>query len=201
MGILIWILQNFWTLLVVALVALVALRIGYRLRKYGATRAELSYILRRSPFYLVVLVFCFFAAAPFLIMFLHSFKADGDLYRRPQPFVYRQEPTLEHVEGLFSNTDYINFIRNSVVVGIAVVVITLILSLPAAYALARLTGRWGERAGILMFLSLSGAAYPALYPHVSHRRLARSQRFSNGADRGVSLIYCALQHVAAARIF
>ena len=152
MGILIWILQNFWTLLVVALVALVALRIGYRLRKYGATRAELSYILRRSPFYLVVLVFCFFAAAPFLMMFLHSFKTDGDLYRRPQPFVYRQEPTLEHIEGLFSNTDYVNFIRNSVVVGIAVVVITLILSLPAAYALARLTGRWGERAGILMFL-------------------------------------------------
>jgi multiple sugar transport system permease protein len=35
---------------------------------------------------------------------------------------------------------------------VAVVLITLALSLPAAYALARLTGRWGERAGILIFL-------------------------------------------------
>lgn len=152
MGLLIWILQNFWMLVVCVFIALVAARILYRFRKYGASRAELRYILRRSPFYLMALVFCFFAAAPFLIMFLHSFKVDGDLYRRPQPFVYRQEPTLEHLEALFHNTAYLDFIRNSVAVGIAVVIITLILALPAAYALARLTGRWGERAGILMFL-------------------------------------------------
>ena len=152
MGLLIWILQNFWSLLVVGFALLVALRIAWRIRKYGATRAELSYILRRSPFYLVVLIFCFFAAAPFMIMFLHTFKVDGDLYRRPQPFIFRQDPTLEHLESLFTNTAYLDFIRNSVVVGIAVVIITLVLALPAAYALARLTGRWGERAGILMFL-------------------------------------------------
>ena len=152
MGILVWILQNFWALLVIGFVLLVALRIAWRFHKYGATKAELSYILRRSPFYMVVLVFCFFAIAPFLIMFLHSFKVDGDLYRRPQPFVFRQEPTLEHIQSLFGNTDYVAFIQNSVLVGIAVVIITLLLSLPAAYALARLTGRWGERAGILMFL-------------------------------------------------
>ncbi|MCY4018145.1 MAG: carbohydrate ABC transporter permease [Chloroflexi bacterium] len=152
MALLIWILHNFWSLLVLSFATLVGLRIAYRFRRYGATRAELSHILRRSPFYLVVLIFCFFAAAPFLIMFLHSFKVDGDLYRRPQPFVFRQDPTLEHLESLFTNTAYLDFIRNSVVVGVAVVIITLILALPAAYALARLTGRWGERAGILMFL-------------------------------------------------
>lgn len=152
MGLLIWILQNFWALLALSFAGLVGLRVAYRFRKVGATRAELSRILRRSPFYLVVLVFCFFAAAPFMIMFLHSFKVDGDLYRRPQPFIFRQDPTLEHLESLFSNTAYLDFIRNSVLVGVAVVIITLMLSLPAAYALARLTGRWGERAGILMFL-------------------------------------------------
>ena len=152
MGVLSWVLHNFWALLVLLFLALVALRIAWRFHRYGATRAEFVYILRRSPFYLVVLTFCFFAAAPFLIMFMHSFKTDGDLYRRPQPFVFRQDPTLEHLDALFNNTAYLEFIRNSVVVGIAVVIITLALSLPAAYALARLTGRWGERAGILMFL-------------------------------------------------
>lgn len=152
MSLLVWILQHFWSLMAAVFIALVAIRIVYRFRKYGASRAELIYILRRSPFYLMTLVFCFFAAAPFLIMLLHSFKVDGDLYRRPQPFVYRQEPTLEHLESLFGSTAYLDFIRNSVAVGVAVVIITLILALPAAYALARLTGRWGERAGILMFL-------------------------------------------------
>lgn len=152
MAILTWILQNFWATLFFTLIALVGIRIAYRFTKYGFNRKEATYILRRSPFYIVVLVFCFFAAAPFLIMFLHSFKGDSDLYRRPQPFIYRDEPTNEHIETLFYDTSYVTFIRNSVVVGIAVVIVTLILSLPAAYALARLTGRWGERAGILMFL-------------------------------------------------
>lgn len=152
MSLLVWILQHFWSLMAAVFIALVAIRIIYRFRKFGVSRAELVYILRRSPFYLMTLVFCFFAAAPFLIMLLHSFKVDGDLYRRPQPFVYRQEPTLEHLESLFGSTAYLDFIRNSVTVGVAVVIITLILALPAAYALARLTGRWGERAGILMFL-------------------------------------------------
>lgn len=152
MSLLVWILQHFWSLMATVFIALAAIRIVYRFRKYGVSRAELVYILRRLPFYLMTLVFCFFAAAPFLIMLLHSFKVDGDLYRRPQPFVYRQEPTLEHLESLFGSTAYLDFIRNSVTVGVAVVIITLILALPAAYALARLTGRWGERAGILMFL-------------------------------------------------
>lgn len=145
-------LKNFWISLVVALVALVAGRIGYRFFRYGLTKRELTYILKRSPFYMVVLAFCFVASAPFMMMFLHTFKTDGDLYRRPQPFVYRQEPTFDHVERLFTNTTYLKFVRNSVTVGVVVVAITLIMALPAAYALARLTGRWGERAGILMFL-------------------------------------------------
>jgi multiple sugar transport system permease protein len=37
-------------------------------------------------------------------------------------------------------------------VGVVVVIITLIVSIPAAYSLARLSGRWGERAGIAIFL-------------------------------------------------
>ena len=40
-----------------------------------------------------------------------------------------------------------------IVIGLATVVITLALSLPAAYALARLSGRWGEKVGIAIFLT------------------------------------------------
>jgi multiple sugar transport system permease protein len=44
------------------------------------------------------------------------------------------------------------FVKNSFFVGTLVVIITLVISIPAAYSLARLTGRWGERAGIGIFL-------------------------------------------------
>ena len=38
-------------------------------------------------------------------------------------------------------------------VGVAVVAITLVIAVPAAYSLARWTGRWGESLGIGIFLT------------------------------------------------
>lgn len=48
---------------------------------------------------------------------------------------------------------FIRWFGNTTLVGIIVVGVTLFLALPAAYALARLTGRWGERLGIGIFLT------------------------------------------------
>ncbi len=42
---------------------------------------------------------------------------------------------------------------NTAFVGVIVVAITLLLAVPAAYSLARLSGRWGERLGIGIFLT------------------------------------------------
>ncbi|HEY6249543.1 MAG TPA: carbohydrate ABC transporter permease [Candidatus Angelobacter sp.] len=48
---------------------------------------------------------------------------------------------------------FVRWLGNTTLVGIIVVAITLLLALPAAYALARLTGKWGERLGIGIFLT------------------------------------------------
>ena len=109
-------------------------------------------VIKGTLYAVAVLLFCILAAAPFLVMGITAFQTDRDLYKRDaSPFDYAEAPTLEHLDNLFNDTNYVAFIRNSAVVG-AVVVITLALALPAAYSLARLTGRWGERAGILMFI-------------------------------------------------
>lgn len=108
---------------------------------------------RRIGLWAAISFFVFFAASPFLCMAIMAFKDSADLYRKVNnPFFYNLPPTLEHLDLLFNETPYLVFIKNSLIVGTAVVIITLILAVPAAYALARLTGRWGERAGILIFL-------------------------------------------------
>jgi multiple sugar transport system permease protein len=86
-------------------------------------------------------------------MIINTFKQDQDLYR-PQnnPFIYNSPPTLDHLRLLFLDTNYVGFLWNSFIVGVLVVIITLLIAVPAAYSLARLVGRWGERAGITMFL-------------------------------------------------
>jgi multiple sugar transport system permease protein len=109
--------------------------------------------LKRLAIYGVVSAFCLFTAAPFIVMLINTFKEDRDLYR-PQnnPFIYNDPPTLTHLRLLFLDTNYPIFLRNSLFVGVVVVLITLVVAVPAAYSLARLAGRWGERAGIIMFL-------------------------------------------------
>lgn len=108
---------------------------------------------KRVGFYGTLAFFVVFAAAPFLWMLITTFKQDKDLYRPANnPFVFNVPPTLQNWELLFSRTNYPRFLWNSTFVGVLVVVITLIIAIPAAYSLARLMGRWGEQAGILIFL-------------------------------------------------
>jgi len=118
-----------------------------------ATAATVRRVGSRVAVYVVVGVFALFACFPFLWAIITMFKADPDLYTAGNnPFLYNDPPTLANLRLLLDQTPYLTFVRNSVGIGVLVVVITLVFSLPAAYALARLTGRWGGRLGIAIFL-------------------------------------------------
>lgn len=114
---------------------------------------NLKHFLKRSLLYVAVAIFCFFSASPFIWMLITMFKQDKDLYRSANnPFLFNEPPTLEHLDLLINGTNFPIFLRNSIFIGVLVVLVTLIISIPAAYSLARLVGRWGERAGIGIFL-------------------------------------------------
>jgi multiple sugar transport system permease protein len=101
-----------------------------------------------------VAAFTVFAAFPFYWMLITTFKRTTDLMNRGNnPFLYNEPPTLEHLRVLFSETLYGRWLWNTALVGVVVVAITLLLAIPAGYALARLTGRWGEQLGIGIFLT------------------------------------------------
>jgi multiple sugar transport system permease protein len=118
-----------------------------------ATAATVRRVGSRVAVYVVVGIFALFACFPFLWAIITMFKADPDLYTAGNnPFLYNDPPTLANLRLLLDQTPYLTFVRNSVGIGVLVVVITLVFSLPAAYALARLTGRWGGRLGIAIFL-------------------------------------------------
>src|SRR5262245_51015203 len=86
-------------------------------------------------------------------MLLTSLKTTSDLYDlKNNPLLFNEPPTLEHWKVLFTATLYPRWMLNTTLVGLAVVAITLLLAAPAAWGLARKTGRWGERAGIGIFL-------------------------------------------------
>jgi multiple sugar transport system permease protein len=106
----------------------------------------------------VIAAFTIFAIFPFYWMLITAFKQNSDLYvgasnTAHNPFVFNQSPTLIHLRILFGATLFPTWLLNSLLVGIAVVAITLALAVPGAYSLARLSGRWGERLGIGIFLT------------------------------------------------
>jgi multiple sugar transport system permease protein len=107
---------------------------------------------------LVILAFTLFAVFPFYWMVVTSFKQNSDLYvgatnTAHNPFIFNMAPTMDHLRILFGRTLYTTWLFNTLYVGVLVVGITLLLAVPAGYSLARLTGRWGERLSIGIFLT------------------------------------------------
>jgi multiple sugar transport system permease protein len=102
----------------------------------------------------ILVFFVTFLAFPFYWMLITTFKSTHDLYNPGNnPYLFNAPPTLEHLTALFTDTQYLQWVWNTALVGVAVVVITLALALPAAYALARMTGRWTQTLGVAIFLT------------------------------------------------
>jgi multiple sugar transport system permease protein len=111
-------------------------------------------IFSRYGFYGALTFFILFSASPFYIMLVTMFKRTHDLFNpNNNPFFFTELPTLDHLKLLFSQTLFTTFLLNTLLVGIAVVVITVLLAVPAAFSIARMAGRWGESIGIGIFLT------------------------------------------------
>ena len=114
--------------------------------------------------YLVVGPFAIVLAFPFYLALVTMFKTNADLsIVEHSPYVINDAEgkfhwdfwnyaTTEHVAFLFKDTNYPTWLLNTLLVGAAVVAITLLLAMPAGYALARLAGAWGQSAGVAIFL-------------------------------------------------
>src|ERR1043165_8949592 len=111
-------------------------------------------VLQETSFYGAVAFFFVLAAFPFYWMVITSFKTNGDLYNVSHiPFWFNDPPTLEHFHYLFEKTLFTTWLLNSLTIGLCVTAITLVTALPAAYSLARMTGRNGAALGIAFFLT------------------------------------------------
>jgi multiple sugar transport system permease protein len=115
----------------------------------------LARLKHQGAAWLVVGPFAIVLAFPFYWMLVTALKTDTDLYNTENvPFKFQEgSPTTRNFEFLFENTQYRTWLENTAIVGAVVVVITLLLAMPAGYALARLSGKWGQSVGVGIFLT------------------------------------------------
>lgn len=96
----------------------------------------------------LLLVYAVFALFPLLWMLLISFKHDREMYTTT--FVF--SPTLENYRILFVKGDYISYFLNNLWVSAGAVLLSILVGVPAAYALARFKFR-GRESIAFTFLS------------------------------------------------
>ena len=123
--------------------------------------------LRWSYFFLVV--FAIFFLTPPIYMIITSLKTSAEISAATNPWwVYH--PTLGNYIELLGSSQYLMFFRNSALVSVFVVTITMLISVPAAFALSRMKF-WGSATlatGIFLTYLIPGDA--AVHPAVQDVR-------------------------------
>src|SRR5712691_13478463 len=104
-------------------------------RKYGSMSQDRRWALRLSYFFLTL--FAIFFLMPPLYMLITSLKTSMEISSATNPWwVYH--PTLGNYIELLTSSQYLIFFRNSALVSVIVVGVTMLISVPAAFALSRM---------------------------------------------------------------
>jgi multiple sugar transport system permease protein len=103
-----------------------------------------SFIARHAA---ALLVFVFFAF-PVLWLVELSFKTDKDATALPPKLLFA--PTLVQYEGLLDRVAFFDFYRNSLIVVVVALVVSISLGVPLAYSLARF--HWRRKNDISFFI-------------------------------------------------
>src|SRR6201986_2576298 len=103
--------------------------------KYGSMSRDRTWALRWSYFFLTL--FAIFSLVPPLYMIITSLKSSAEISAATNPW-WVFHPTLSNYVELLSSNQFLRFFWNSAVVAVVVVIITMLISIPAAFALARM---------------------------------------------------------------
>ena len=108
--------------------------------KYGSMSRDRAWALRWSYFFLVL--FAIFFLMPPIYMLITSLKTSAEISAATNPW-WISNPTLQNYIDLLSQNQFLVFFRNSAIVSIFVVILTMLISVIAAFALARMKF-WGS---------------------------------------------------------
>ena len=108
--------------------------------RYGSMSQDRRWALRWSYFFLVL--FVIFFLTPPVYMLITSLKTSAEISAATNPWwVYH--PTLSNYVELLTSPSFLTYFRNSAVVSVVVVSLTMLISVPAAFALSRMKF-WGS---------------------------------------------------------
>ena len=104
--------------------------------------------------YANLMPFIFFALFPFYFMLITSFKSNAELYSlKSVPLWIQQGVIVDHYRYLFFRTEFLIWIKNSLIISVAATSISLVISVFAGYSIARLRFRGVSSFGTAVFVT------------------------------------------------
>jgi multiple sugar transport system permease protein len=89
--------------------------------------------------YFFLFLFIIFFLFPPYYMLITSFKTNAEISSLAgNPWIINTAPTLDHYTDLLFNTSFLTYFKNTVIVALCTVAITMVVSILAAYSLARM---------------------------------------------------------------
>jgi len=110
--------------------------------KTGSLKRDRKKALYWSYFFLIL--FAVFFLTPPLYMLITSLKTSGEISAARLPW-WVFDPTISNYTGLIMSEEYQTFFINSALVSLCTVAVTMLISIPAAFALSRMKF-WGSTA-------------------------------------------------------
>jgi multiple sugar transport system permease protein len=108
--------------------------------KHGSLKRSRRWALIWS--YIFLVIFAIFFLMPPVYMLIMGLKGSGEIAAMTNPWwVYH--PTLENFKALLTSEQYLTFFRNSAVISVVVVIVTMLIAVPAAFSLGRMRF-WGS---------------------------------------------------------
>lgn len=92
---------------------------------------------------------------PLVVMVLSSFKTNAEIFT--SPFALPKSFSLANIDRVWTDTNFVRYLANSVGVTVASIVVIVVVSTMAAYAIARYEFRFG---GAMLMFFLSGMTVP-----------------------------------------
>ena len=122
------------------------MNVGVRSRRSQAWSAVFGYAN--------MVPFLAFALFPFYYMVITSLKKDAELYSlKSVPFLIQTGVITDHYRYLFFKTEFLTWVKNSLIISVTATAISLVIAILAGYSLARLRYRGVGAFGTAVFIT------------------------------------------------
>ena len=140
--------------------------------------------VHKLAFYAVLMILLIVACFLIYNLMIMSFKSNSEIYNIV-PTMWPRNFTWENYIKLFTQTDFVSFVKNTLIVALVVSILSILVSILAGYGIARFDFRGKKaisRSVLYAYLMPRSAMYIPLYMLVTFVGLANTRE-------GLILVY------------